>query len=304
MYFSEFKNKYGYPQEELDQVIFPQSEIFDIYSINTDKEGNSVNVVFNKTLDYKQNLNGLYNIKDFPLANYSISNNILKIRLTDNENDVKETTLRIYDGILSSDGQKLSKEKSENDSLFFSKISLDFGSPKLAFISSGNIIPTESGKNVLFEAQALKGVIVRIIKIYQNNTEQFLQNNNISGENSLAQVGELVARKTIFFEDMGSYDLSKKNVFGINLSDFINVDKGAIYNVRLSYNYDLSAYPVDERNQLTKEEILADESLKTAEENKQVSESSYYYFTDNSNANYDWRSRNNPAKTADRKSVV
>ena len=66
-------------------------------------------------------------------------------------------------------------------------------------------------------------------KIYQNNTEQFLQNNNISGENSLAQVGELVARKTIFFEDMGSYDLSKKNVFGINLSDFINVDKGAIY---------------------------------------------------------------------------
>ena len=127
-------------------------------------------------------------------------------------------------------------------------------------------MPGAGGTKVPFEAQALKGVIVRIIKIYTHNTKYFLQKNNLSGENNLAQVGELVARKVLFFEDMGQYDLMKKNVFGINVADFIEVDKGAIYNVRLSYNYDLSAYPVNERSQLSKEEMIAQAELEEIEE--------------------------------------
>ncbi len=291
-------NKLKYQEEDLANLEIPSKDVFDIYSIDTDSNGKYIGVTFNKNLSSNQDISGLYNVKDYPESTYTIDRNTLNIWLKDDpDSEIRSTTLRIYDGIKSIDGESLSKERSKNDSLFYSNISFERGMPYLSFLSTGNIMPGAGGTNVLFEAQALKGVIVRIIKIYTHNTKYFLQNNNLSGENNLAQVGELVARKVLFFEDMGQYDLMKKNVFGINVADFIEVDKGAIYNVRLSYNYDLSAYPVNERSQLSKEEMIAQAEIEEIEEKEELSTREYYFFSDNNNPDWVWKNRNDPAKT-------
>ncbi len=292
-------NKAGYPVSEIGEITVPDFRVFDIYEIKTGKGGKYIDVVFNQNLSQSQDFYGYYNIKDFPDTRYTTHGNILRLWINDDdESEVKETTLRIYDGITNSRGERLTKEKSNNESLFFSKINLDTDAPYLGFVSSGNILPAEGGKNILFESRSLKGVIVRVIKIYQNNIDIFLQNNNLSGQYNLAQVGDLLARKVIFFEDMGDYDLSKKNVYGINLSDFIDVDKGAIYNVTLSYTYDLSAYPVNDREQLSKEELIANALIEETEEKERLQNSDYYFFYDNKDGYGNWSDRNNPEKTS------
>ena len=252
----------------------------------------SVVIYFTQPLSRKQDMRGLVELPDYENLRYTINGNTLRVHF-DNPKD-KSTKINISDGIRSARGDVLKRKNSENPGLFTKQLEAANPKPYLGFVSDGIILPSEGGTSILFEAQMLKGVIVRVMKVYSNNIQEFLQQNTLN-DYGIYNVGDMIAKKVIFFDELGDYELTKKNTFGINLEDFIKVEKGTIYSVRLSYTYDLSAYKTSGRAQKTKQEIIdeADE-IGRGEMNKMSDESRYMNFSDGPGV-WNWKLSNNPA---------
>ena len=69
--------------------------------------------------------------------------------------------------------------------------------PSVKIQGHGNILPN-TGKLVLpFESVNLNAVDISIIKIYENNIPQFLQGNNLDGDDDLTTCGDTNCAKNI-----------------------------------------------------------------------------------------------------------
>ena len=103
--------------------------------------------------------------------------------------------------------------------------------PVIRFISSGTILPSASGTKLWFESSGYRKVRVRCRQIYENNILQFLQSNSLSDPDGyMSQVSRCILDTVIV---LGSDDsrLASSKVYGLDLSEMVKAQKGAIYNV-------------------------------------------------------------------------
>ena len=98
-----------------------------------------------------------------------------------------------------------------------------------------------------FEAVNLKAVDVRVIKIFEDNILQFLQDDNIGSNNdySIRRVGRRIAKKTIPLIKNQAINTGKWKAYSIDLSEFFKADEGAIYRIELSFKKEYSLYNCD-----------------------------------------------------------
>jgi uncharacterized protein YfaS (alpha-2-macroglobulin family) len=114
--------------------------------------------------------------------------------------------------------------------------------PTVKIHGRGNILPN-SGRLVLpFEAINLNAVDVSIIKIYENNIPQFLQTNNLGGEEDLRRVAKPIVQKTLRLDDDKGLDLHKKQKFSLDIDKFLKTEPGAIYHVTIGFRPEYSLY--------------------------------------------------------------
>src|SRR5690606_5012025 len=137
-------------------------------------------------------------------------------------------------------------------------------------ISKGVILPNSVSTPVYFEAVNLSKVDVRVIKIYENNVLQFLQSYNLNDNNTydIKRVGRRIAKKTI---DLKNDDLAGNGSWkahAINLSEYFEVDPGAIYQLEFSFKKEYIIYQCTET-------IPEEESIETNEE-EYYEEDPYY----------------------------
>jgi alpha-2-macroglobulin len=121
-----------------------------------------------------------------------------------------------------------------------SSYSLDFEAfkPLVRILGKGTILPGEANGDVLlpFEAIGLKAIDVEIFKIFQSNVLQFLQTNDIEGNDQLDRVGRIVMHKKISLSELNAAANSRVwQRYALNLRDLIEQDPGAIYQVRLGF---------------------------------------------------------------------
>lgn len=290
-------NSKGYPKGSLGEIRVPASKEFTVYAIETavrDDQEDHFRVTFTRSLDPNQDFTGLVDVEGND-ATFQVAGNTLKIWIKDKSRP--ERTIRIHNGIRSYFGNKLDVTKVSDKSKFSKRVSLSSDDPDLGFIGEGGIIPVSGDAIIPFHATNLNGVIVRIVKIYENNMGDFLQVNNLDGDNQLARMGVLLCRKLIFLDEFGHYDLHKKNTFALNLKDLIAVEPGAMYRVILSYNFELSAFPCPDRPVLSKR-ALREKNLELEKQEKAAfgNGNSYYYFSDQDWNGYKWQERNMPCK--------
>ena len=162
--------------------------------------------------------------------------------------------------------------------------------PQLRMASkSGTIMPNSEGLIIPFEAVSLSAVDLTVIKIFENNIIQYLQSHDI-GEGkywNLTQVARPVARKTIPLGAAGAVDLNDWNRYTLDLSKYVDVEPGALYQVRLNFRRAYSLYGCNEEtNNIDFAEDL--EFEQSAEWNDFYD--NYYY--------YDWENRDNPCHKA------
>lgn len=106
--------------------------------------------------------------------------------------------------------------------------------PSVKFINKGVILPSSSGMNLAFQSINYEKVRVRVKQIYESNVLQFLQNNNLNNSESyIDNVARVIRDTTFALGAVGSQKLRNVTIYGLNLSEFVKIQKGAIYKVEI-----------------------------------------------------------------------
>ena len=257
---------------------------------------------FSDPLKKQQNFDGLVALQNVKNPKYVVDGNVLKVY--PDTKLVGNIQVDVFQGIKNTDGFKLKKSFSET-------IAFEALKPQVRLISNGSILPNSEELKFNFEAVNLSAVDVRVIKIFEDNILQFLQDNNMNSNNSheIRKVGRRIAKQTIPLVSE-TQNTGKWKAYSIDLSKFFKVDAGAIYRVEVSFNKSYSLYDCDAVVNVTNVEngddyydeayYEEDYSNETSEEDEDLREEAYWNNLNYSyrNYSYNWREQENPCHEA------
>jgi alpha-2-macroglobulin len=210
---------------------------FIISNVNTTSEPDPfISLQFSDPIDPGQDLNGLIHSKDHDFK-FHVDNGTITAYPSDPF--VGQFDLVVESGIKNALGYKLKDGGTFH--LNFEPIK-----PQVKMLGTGTIIPNANGILFPFEAVNLKAVDVRITKIYEKNVLQFLQFNNLNGDEYLDYVGKEVFCKKISLENGPKINLVKWNRHALDLTKLISPEMGAIYRIEIRFR---RAYAIVECNE-------------------------------------------------------
>ena len=263
-----------------------------------------LSINFSDPLKKQQNFDGLITIQNSKNPKFIIDGNVLKVYPSSKL--VGDVLVDVFQGITNTDGFKLKERFSET-------ISFEELKPQVRLISNGTILPNSEELKFNFEAVNLKAVDVRIIKIFEDNVLQFLQDNDFQSTNeyALKRVGRWIAKQTITLQNDGMENDGRWKAYSIDLSKFFKADAGAIYRVELSIKKDYSLFNCDNYtnvenaeddyyNQYYEDDYYGGNYNGSTTEDEDLREEEYW---DNliysyKNYNYNWNEQNNPCHDA------
>ncbi len=226
-------------QKDSKPIIIPKIGDFKVLAVRAVQEDEQYALVqFSEAISINQPLEGLLSISEQDKLSYSITGS--EVKLYTNGNLDGNYTVNIHEGIESRKGNKLQKEFSAN-TFFENRL------PSVKISGKGVILPNSGGKVVLpFDAINLKAIDVSVIKIYENNVAQFLQQNDLSGESDLRRVAKPLVQATIQLDDDdNTLNLRRKNRFSLDLDKYIKTEPGALYRVFIGFKPEYSLYACD-----------------------------------------------------------
>ncbi|MFD2725704.1 alpha-2-macroglobulin family protein [Hyunsoonleella rubra] len=262
-----------------------------------------LSINFSDPLKKQQNFDGLVSIQKVKNPRYIVEGNLLKVY--PDGKLVGNIQVDVFQGIKNDEGYKLKTPFSET-------IAFEDLKPQVRLISNGTILPNSQELKFNFEAVNLSAVDVRVIKIFEDNVLQFLQDNNLNSNNQydIKKVGRRIAKQTIKLQT-ASENTGKWKAYSIDLSQFFQADAGAIYRIELSYNRRYSLYDCeanagisnaenDDYDDYYEEEYYDDSYSDMASEDEDLREEQYW---DNllyryKNYTYNWREEQNPCHDA------
>ncbi len=276
-----------------NEIVILGKNNFKVINISVQKgKENYISINFSDPLKKQQNLNGLVVVQNVKKPRFIINGNELKV--FSNAKLEGNISVSVFPGILNSENYKLKKT-------FKEVITFEQIKPQIRAISSGTILPNSNDLKYNFEAINVKEVDVRIIKIFEDNVLQFLQENNINSNNEYAikRVGRRVAKQTITLINSKENNTQEWKAYSIDISKMIATEPGAIYRIELSFNKNQVFYKCSENN-TNPDDSEDDFEISTASEDQEKREELYW---DNKlysykNYRYNWRERENPCNDA------
>jgi uncharacterized protein YfaS (alpha-2-macroglobulin family) len=241
---------------------------------------------FSDPIKKGQNFKGLVVLEGDNNLKFSIDGNTLKVYPSIEINGT--ALLEVFDGIQSADGYKLKSK-------FEERIAFEQIKPEIRLLSNGTILPSSNNLKINFEAVNLKYVDVSVLRIYENNVLQFLQDNNLNGNSYIKKVGRPVATKRLELENNLSVNNGKWQAHALDLKALITPEKGAIYRVEFSYKPSYSSYKCDETNFET--EVESSENYDEESESSSWDNAEDYYDEDGY-YDYNWSERENPCSSS------
>ncbi len=254
--------------------IVPALGDFNVNNVSVnDEDEQSVVLSFSDPIAYGQNLKGIVTLDGIENLTYEIDGNVVTVFLPNRFEGDK--VLHVTTGIKNFKGHKMNIAYIKN--LFF-----DEAKPKVRLKGKGCILPNSNGLIFPFEAINLNAVDVRIIKIYETNVHQFLQTNNLDGEDDLSRAGKIVAEKKLSLQYDKAMNLKQWNKHVIDLTKWITPEPGAIYRVCIKFSRDYSLYACAAKNTTQNSEEGSDEEYYDYEE--------YHHDWDSTWNEYSWNS--------------
>ncbi len=203
----------------------------------TNEGSKRVDLIFSDPVQTPQNLQGLITVNDKTIdLNYEIEGN--KVRLYFDNLTEQDIVLTVDGNIKNKDGKALGNT-------IKTSISFKAALPEVKMLRKGVVIPETDKIWLPFQARNLKFVDIIITKIYQNNVLQFLQNNNFDDYYNLLPVGKEINKEKVNLEDIAQEsNRDKFQKYTLDISRMVNLDKGAIYYVEISFTKDyIDKYP-------------------------------------------------------------
>lgn len=268
-------------QQGEKEIRIPSLDEFTILNVTSRQElEQSITVSFSDPLDGLQELDGLMTL-----------NNGVEMRSVIDLNEITLYPKRRISGTVQFD--VLAGVKNllgfRTDESLTTTLNFENLKPAVRLLGKGVIIPGTESTMFPFEAVNLHKVRVRVIKIFEDNVAQFLQVNQIDGDNELRRVGRPVLNKEIDLELSSKYDRASWNAFSIDLADLVATEPGAVYRVELSFDRSHSNFPCD------KNDLEAEES-EPRDENWDSPGRHYYYNYRRYNPHFRWDDRDDPCK--------
>lgn len=247
---------------------------------------------FSDPIQEKQDLTGLISLTECNGLKYIIEGNEIRVYPPSRQSGTR--TIFVDAGVKNILGMPL-KEKYTQE-LMFEELK-----PEVQLMGKGVILPNSSGLTFPFKAVSLKAIDVKILKIYERNIPQFLQNNNLEGNRELRRVGKVVLKKTIQLTQKSKMDLGKWNMYSLDLAELIKAEPGAIYKVIIRFKKEYSTFTCAEGNTETDNNELQEVDDGTDDDNEHDWDyygdyyyDDYYYYEED----YDYKQRENPCNSA------
>jgi uncharacterized protein YfaS (alpha-2-macroglobulin family) len=242
---------------------------------------------FSDPLDATQNLEGLIKLGSMSDLRFLIEANTIRVYPPSRQSSTMN--LFIDSSVRNALGKKLPDYLNQN--IAFEEIK-----PSLRLLGKGVILPGSTGLMFPFEAVNLSAVDVKIVKIFSDNISQFLQVNDLAGQNEITRVGKVVLKKSIQLSSLKQTDFTKWNQYALDLSEMIKTDPGAMYRITLSFRQKYSLYRCTDSDSVTTD--AETDTDQWDDINPQQDASLWDYVEDyyEDYENYEWNNRDNPCK--------
>ncbi len=183
---------------------------------------------FSDPLEETQRLEGLINLSGYQgESRYIIEGQDLRWypaqRITGRQ------TLTVSPGIRNASGRRMTTPSQW-------QLTFEEAKPQLRLVGNGVIMPNSEGLLFPFEAIGLHAVEVEIFKIHHSNILQFLQDNNLYGNNQLFRVGRVILQQKVSLQSLNPGSSSRQwTRYALDMNKLINQDPDAIYQVRIGF---------------------------------------------------------------------
>ena len=192
-----------------------------------------INLEFSSPLTAEQELVGLITIDE--VNDVRIERCGTNVKVYYPVNGLTDIVLRISELIRTNDGRTLQGDIEQH-------FEQEVIAPAIEVPISGTILPDGSNLTFPFRAVNLAAVDVEVVKIYTDNVMTFLQENEVDGTYELRRVGRLIYKQTVRLDKDESLNLHQWHNFSIDLKNLFREERGAIYNIRLSFRKAYSLY--------------------------------------------------------------
>ena len=198
-------------------------------------EGQYIKVHFSDPLMENQDFSGLIVIPGYgDRFRYVAEGNQLRLYPTSNLSG--KHNLQVSPGILNAAGSKMPNASTWD-------IQIQDVKPQVRLVGTGVIMPESDGLVFPFEAVSLNAVEVEVFKIFHNNILQFLQSNTLDGGYDLHRVGRIIMQKKVALQNLNpNGSPSEWTRYALDLSDLIEQDGQAIYQIRIGFKPAYSTY--------------------------------------------------------------
>ncbi len=183
-------------------------------------------VQFSDPLSVAQDLDGLITLGTLTDLRYTIAGSEVRVYAPDRLEG--SYPVAINAGIENIAARKLAGTRAAN-------IVFESSLPSVNIPGKGVILPGTGKLRLPFEAVNLNAVDVTIVKIYSNNVPQYLQQNDMNGDQDLRRVGKPVTERTIRLDSDKSLNLRKKNRFSLDIDQLVRTEPGAIYRITIGF---------------------------------------------------------------------
>lgn len=252
---------------EREVTVLPKGDFQFLAASTSDVSERRVQLQFSSPIDSRQNLNGLITIdKQKKAPRILVDDNLIYVY----PSATVDGSFKIYvsDQLRSTDGKTLGKET-------LLDMRFDMADPELKLLGRGTIIPSSQSAIFAIESINLKEVDVEIVKIYDDNVLQFLQQNKLNESGYIQPVGRIMWRDRIEIPD-ADQNVNKWLRVGIDLRKYLADDPGALYQVRVGYQ---QAYAMTDCDKAVEPRVYRgdDESMMTYRYDY------YYHYDDRDN---------------------
>lgn len=233
----EFKvsgNALGVSRDQKGTIDVPALNDFKVLSTRIFRDDNPYLLInFSDPLKEDQNLRGFITLEGESDLRFDVEENEVKVYLSQSNFGTK--LLNVFPGIRNKLDFRMQNK-------FDKRVSFSQIKPAVRLAGKGTILPSTDGLVFPFEAVNLNAVDVTVIRIFEKNVFQFLQINRLNGNEQLRRVGRPVVKTRVPLDESGLFDLSRWNRFSLDLSEIMETEPGAIYQVRINFRKAYSLY--------------------------------------------------------------
>jgi uncharacterized protein YfaS (alpha-2-macroglobulin family) len=281
-------NAIGASANGMATINVPPKGAFELIESNIFRDENPrIELIFSDNVKNAQNFTGLITLGEGNPVNVITNNNIVIVyprrRVNGSQTLIIDSTL---------------KSSSDKPLGIILRRTVNFFQPKptIQFLGKGTILPRSNDLFMPFKAVSLGAVDVQISRIFENNIGQFLQDQQMNGTNTwnLRRVARPVFQGEVPLSSLGNVDAGEWNNYALDLSNFIEPEPGAIYQLEIGFRQHQAMYPCGENSD--------SESTNTAQTLEFDSTSDTRYWNSFGDyyrpRNFNWRERDNPCSSS------